>query len=151
MKRLVMGLLLAAVLVVGVAPQTVDAAASEEVKISGVVFDQGQPVPGIKVQVECWETGFVERPITDANGKYHVITTTDQCPLGTTLKVRSNTALNAKVGFKFSTVQLVNNLPIHLILTHGVPEYGWLGGILAGGTGAGVIAYTRRRLAQLGG
>ncbi|HEU5187535.1 MAG TPA: carboxypeptidase-like regulatory domain-containing protein [Candidatus Saccharimonadales bacterium] len=145
MKRNIIGMFLFAALLVGAAPQTVHAAA-QEVIISGVVFDQGQPVPGIQVQVECWETAFVQRPITDATGKYRVVTTADQCPLGTTLKVRSNTALNAKVGFKFSTVQLgVNNLPIHLILTHGVPEYGWAPAFTALAAGVGLVIFNRRR------
>lgn len=147
MKKIITGLLLAVALVISLAPQTAHAAA-EEVKISGVVYDQGQPVPGIQVQVECWETGFVTRPITDSGGGYLVTTTTAECPLGTTLKARSNTALNAKVGFKFSTVQSVNKLDIELVDTHGITEYGWVGGILAAGTGAGIVIFTRRRYAQ---
>jgi len=145
MKKLVIGLLVAAAMIGIIAPQA--AQAVSEVKISGRVLDQGMPVTGIQVMIECWATGFVERPITDVNGKFNITTTTLQCPLGTTLKLRSNTANNAKVGFTFSNVLLVNELNVNLLDTHGIPEYGWLGGVLAVGGGAGLIVVARRRYA----
>lgn len=148
MKKLVIGLLVALAVTVGIAPQTAQAAAADEVKISGVVSDQGVPLPGVTVQVECWQTGFIDHPVTDADGRYTVITDTLRCPLGTTLKVRAGINNSTKEGFKFGTVQLVNELDLPLLPVPAVPEYGWLSGTVAVGAGVGAIVFLRRRLAQ---
>ena len=147
MKRLVIGLVVAVAVMAGIAPQTVHAAVPE-IQIIGVVFDKGVPVPNLSVLVECWETGFAERPITDTNGVFYVATDKTHCPLGTILKARTNIPNTYRAGFQFKTVQPVNEMHIDLIDTHNIPEFGWVSGVLAAGTGGGLIIFTRRRYAH---
>jgi len=148
MKKLMLSAFFAAGLVIaGLVPQSAQAAAADPVKVTGVVTYRARPLVGIEVMVECFKTGFQQRTTTDGNGVYLVTATQTQCPLGSELKVRAETANNTHgyVGAKYGTVSLLNNVNIKTVTKCVVPEYGWLGGALAGGVGVGAVAFIRRR------
>ncbi len=132
----------------GLTMPTVHAAA--EVEFTGVVRYQGHPIPGIEVMIECWRTGFNQRIDADANGVYHATATLAQCPLGSELKVRAETANNTAgyVGHRFAQVGSLNKLDIDTVPKVPIPEYGWIGGLAAGGAGIGAMLFVRRRSRQ---
>jgi len=150
MKRVLAGMLLAVLVLVGAATHTAQAAT--EVTFTGVVRYQGHPIPNIEVQVECWETGFNKRIITDANGVYRATATETECPYRTPLKVRAETANNTigYVGARMSELIANNILDIDTVPKGVVPEFGRMGGVFVASAGVGIVAWVRRRSAQDG-
>lgn len=135
---------MAAFLVFGFAPKT--NALPPQTDVTGVITEKGNPVAGATVTVTCM--GFQRTDITDAAGSYLVTFATVECPFGSTVKVVAK-----KAGMSGSNSGTVTGITTKLniaIVNVSIPEYGWLGGILAAGAGVGAIALTRRRMTQQG-
>ncbi|HVQ44310.1 MAG TPA: hypothetical protein VMT30_05085 [Candidatus Saccharimonadia bacterium] len=146
MKRFIASLsLLAAAAAVGLAPSPARAATPAEVKISGVVTEHGQPAAGVQVLGDCGHFAKYGQHLTGVDGAYQITFTVDQCPIGTRIRVFGFTSDYQKRAEGEAAAQ--PEVVIDMVLTSviSVPEYGWLGGILVGGTGLGALAYTRRR------
>lgn len=143
MKKLLAAIVLT-LAIVGLLMPIVHAAG--EVEISGVVRYQGHPIPDIEVLIECWDTGFSKRVDTDANGAYHATATLAQCPYRSLLKVRAETKNTVGyVGHRLVEADLINKLDIDTVPKGTIPEFGWVGGVVAAGAGIGAIAFMRRR------
>ena len=143
MKKKLLGLaVLAAFMVLGFAPAT--NALPPQTDVTGVITEKGNAVAGATVKVTCM--GFERTDITDANGSYLVTFASVECPFGTTVKVTATK--NGKSGSASGTVQGITTKLNIAIVNVSIPEYGWVGGVLAAGVGVGAIAFTRRRLAQ---
>lgn len=117
-------------------------AAAIPVKITGVVSFQNQPLAGLSVLVECWQTGYSARPITSPSGLYSVNVTETECPLGSQLKVRAETA--DKVAFRYAAVRSFTVVDLRMVSKVPVPEHGLLGGIAALGGGIMGARFIRR-------
>lgn len=144
MKKKLVGVLMAAVLVAAGAGGTALHALSPETDVTGIVTDGGNPVAGATVTVKCGATTATDT--TDASGTYLVSFTAAQCPPGSTVTVTAQKG--AKTGSKQGTiVGLTTKLNIGLVNVS-IPEYGLVGGILTLGLGIGAIAFTRRRYQQ---
>ncbi|HVQ44312.1 MAG TPA: hypothetical protein VMT30_05095 [Candidatus Saccharimonadia bacterium] len=143
-------LLAAAVAIASFAPRPADAAVNDSVQLTGLVTIQGHPMPGLEVDIECWSTGFQAHAVTNGSGIYSHFATEAFCPLGSQLKVRfESVGLSGYVGFNYNTIQKVTVTDISLVRKNVVPEYGWLGGLLAGSAGIGAMAIMRRRYVSL--
>ena len=137
--------LVAACAMACLAPCTAQAAPTETT-ITGHVSDHGHVVPGAKVIMKC---GVLEKEgFADSHGEYWFVVPAVDCPVGATVQVMASDGIRS--GTIFAVVQFVNTVNI-AIANVGVPEYGVLGGIVAAVSGAGVIAFTRRRLLKQGG
>src|SRR6266496_6035991 len=143
-RKLVMGAFLAGALVIAsLLPLQAAQALPPETDVTGVITSHGNPVVGATVTVTC--RGFVRTDTTDANGSYLVSFTTAQCPFGSTVKVMAKKG--TMTGSSSGTVQGITTKLNIAVVNVSIPEYGWLGGLIAAGTGVGAIAYTRRRSA----
>lgn len=144
MKKKVMGMLMAAVLVVAGVGGTAVHALPPETDVTGIVTDSGNTVTGATVTVKCGST--TQTDTSDGSGTYLVSFTAGQCPPGSTVTVTAQKG--AKTGSKHGTIiGITTKLNIGLVNVS-IPEYGLAGGILALGLGAGVVVYTRRRAEQ---
>jgi len=109
--------------------------------ITGNVSDHGQVVPGANVTIRC---GSLEKKVfTDSHGEYSFIAASADCPLDSNVQVVATEGNRS--GTIFTVVKRVNNINI-AIANVGIPEFGWLGGVLAAITGVGVVALNRRHL-----
>ncbi|HEU5187537.1 MAG TPA: hypothetical protein VFT87_03470 [Candidatus Saccharimonadales bacterium] len=139
MKRLVIGVMVAAFAVLGLASPVV--AAPAETAVTGVVTENHVPVAGATVSVLC--NGKTEFDTTDAAGSYLVHFVSADCPFGTTVKVTATKG--GKSGVASDTVRGMTTKLNLAIVNVSIPEYGLIGMLVAGGVGVGVIAYMRRR------
>lgn len=144
-KKKLLGLaVMAAFLVLGFAPKT--QALPPQTDVTGVVTEQGNAVANASVKVTCM--GFERTDIADAHGAYLVSFAAVECPFGTTVKVVGTK--DGKSGTASGTVQGITTKLNIAIVNVSIPEYGWIGGLLAAGAGVGAIALTRRRVTQQG-
>lgn len=147
MKKRLLGLfLIGAFFVASFVPLGSVHALPPQTDVTGVITNMGNPVASAVVTVTCGTTVKVDS--TDANGSYLVTFTTADCPFGSTVKVVAK-----KGGYSGSASGTVHGVTTKLniaIVNVSIPEYGWIGGILAAGTGVGAIAFTRRRFMQQG-
>lgn len=139
MKKLLIGVMVAAFAVIGVAAPV--AAAPAETDVTGVVTENHVAVAGATVTVLC--NGKTEVDTSDAWGSYLVHFVSADCPFGSTVKVTATKA--GKSGVASGTVQGITTKLNLAIVNVSIPEYGLIGMLTAGGVGAGVIAYMRRR------
>jgi len=77
-----------------------------------------------------------------------VIFTTAQCPFGSTVSVLAKKG--SESGTATGTAQGITTKLNVAIVNVSIPEYGVIGGLLAGGAGIGAIAFARRRSAGQG-
>jgi hypothetical protein len=144
MKKKLMGMFMAATLVLAGVGGVAGHALSPETEVSGVVTDGGNPVAGASVTVLCGATTLTDT--TDATGTYLVSFTAAQCPTGSIVTVTAQKG--SKSGSKQGQIiGLTNKLNVGLVNVS-IPEFGAIGGMLALGLGVGAIMYTRRRYAQ---
>lgn len=145
MKIKLFGIALAAVFaVIGFAPAVVSAAPAQT-DITGVITESGNPVANAVVTVKCM--GFTEVDgMTDAHGSYLVIFTIAECPFGSTVKVAAKKGTMS--GAASGTVQGITTKLNVGVVNVSIPEFGMMGGIVAGGAGLGSIAFMRRRSSQ---
>jgi hypothetical protein len=144
MKKKVMGMLMAAVLVVAGVGGTVVHALPPETDVTGIVTDGGNPVDGATVTVRCGAT--TKTDTTNSSGTYLVSFTAAQCPPGSMVMVTAQKG--AKSGSEQGKIiGITTKLNIGLVNVS-IPEYGLIGSILALGLGAGVVVYNRRRFEQ---
>ena len=149
-KILLMSLVI--VSTVGITSKTARAArvtGLTEIVIHGVVTNAGQPVAGAPVAFNCAGANRGGTH-TGPDGSYSAVVT---CKLAAGIEVRAslpgphasfdsgawviakeNTQIDIKIGVDRATV----------------PEFGWIGGIVATGTGAGAVVFARRRYAGQG-
>jgi len=139
MKRLAIGVFVAAFVVLGISAPAM--AASPESDVTGVVTENQVAVAGASVTVLC--NGKTEMDTTDAFGSYLVHFASADCPFGTTVKVTATK--DGKSGVMSGTVQGITTKLNLAIVNVSIPEYGLIGTLLAGGAGVGLIAYMRRR------
>jgi hypothetical protein len=143
-KKLLSLLVIGAFFVAALVPLKTAHALPAETDVSGVVTEGGVTVAGATVTAKCGATTKMD--ITNASGTYLVSFTFAQCPPGSTVTVtakkgtHSGTATGKVVG-------LTTKLNVGLINVS-IPEYSWIGGVIATGAGIGAIAFTRRRYAQ---
>lgn len=143
MKKKLLGMIMAAVLLIAGASGGVVHALPPETDVTGIVTDGGTPVPGAMVTVKCGAT--TKTDTTNASGTYLVSFTAAECPPGSLVTVA------AKKGTKAGTttgrvVGITTKLNVGLVNIE-IPEYGWLGGLLALGAGTGTVIFVRRRYA----
>jgi hypothetical protein len=120
-----------------------------------VTRPDGTPVANLMVEA----TDCLNSPsdFTDAHGYYRIDGSPHLCfqsPMTISTHIQYSPDLAAKdkntlidvVTTATSSIHHVNTKNIHMKQhTIPVPEYGWLGGIVAGGSAIGVVAYMRRR------
>jgi hypothetical protein len=144
MKKKLVGIFMAAALVLAGVGGVAVHALPPETEVSGVVTDGGNPVQNANVTVKCGATTLTDT--TDASGTYLVSFTAAQCPPGSIVTVTATKG--SKTGSKQGKIiGLTTKLNIGLVNVS-IPEFGAIGGILALGLGAGVIMYARRRQEQ---
>lgn len=143
MKRKILGLL-AVVVASASAISGTAYATPPQTDVTGVITENQVAVPGATVTVLC--NGHTEVDTTDAHGSYLVTFSSTDCPFGTTVKVSAKKG--NKSGVASGTVQGITTKLNLAIVNVSVPEYGLMGGILAGGAGVGMIAFARRRQKQ---
>ncbi|HVQ44311.1 MAG TPA: hypothetical protein VMT30_05090 [Candidatus Saccharimonadia bacterium] len=127
------------------APQPAHATFDPVYDVQGFVHDEtGKPVEGADVYIVC---GGVEVELTrsDVDGSYH--SNMDQCQVDWTIQVDVR-APGARLGSASSIGSPHMHLDVVVRANTSIPEYGWLGGLMAGGAGAGAIAYARRQCAR---
>ncbi len=146
MKKKLFGLMLVgAFLIAAVAPVKTHAL-PPQTDVTGNITDAGVPVDGAMVTVKCGAT--TKTDTTNSSGTYLVTFTGAECPPGSTVHVTAKKG--TKSGSASGTViGITTKLNIGLVNVD-IPEYGWIGGILATGAGVGAIAFTRRRYAGQG-
>lgn len=145
MKRLVLGIFVAAFAAIGMAAPAM--AAPAETDVTGVVTENQVAVAGATVTVLC--NGKSEVDTTDAFGSYLVHFVSADCPFGSTVKVTA--VKGGKSGVSSGTVQGITTKLNLAIVNVSIPEFGVVATLMAGGVGIGLIAYMRRRQqAQLG-
>jgi hypothetical protein len=142
MKKVVVGLLVAAFVAVGVSAGV--NAAPAETDVTGVVTENFVAVAGAMVTVVC--NGHTETDTSNAQGSYLVHFVSADCPFGSTVKV---TAVKAgKSGVSSGTVTGITTKLNLAIVNVSIPEYGLIGTLMAGGAGLGLMTYMRRRKQQ---
>jgi len=109
--------------------------------VTGVITENQVAVSGATVTVLC--NGHTEVDTTDAQGAYLVTYAWADCPFGSTVKVSASK--DAKSGVASGTVQGITTKLNLAIVNVSIPEYGLIGGILAGIAGIGMITCARRR------
>ncbi len=142
MRKLGLGIsVMMGLLVVGLAPAVY--ADSAKTMITGKIAENGSPVEGADVEVEC--AGTLQMDTTDASGVYLVGFTADECPVGTQALIKAKKG--SMSGSGTTDVQARTTKLNVGVMNLAIPEFGWLGGLLATGAGIGAIAFTRRRYA----
>jgi len=87
MKRLLfLGIFLAIITAVGVAPSGVAHAASPETLITGYVFKAGVPLSGMTVVASCGRY-FADTDVTDATGAYLTTLPISECGWGSDVEL----------------------------------------------------------------
>lgn len=81
MKQVLWGMLLATVLALGVTPSNIAHAAAPETIITGYVFKNGAPLPGMVIFASCGPFG-ADVDATDATGAYLTSLPISQCGWG---------------------------------------------------------------------
>jgi len=119
-------------------------AAPPESDITGVITENQMAVAGASVTVLC--NGHTLTDTTDAMGSYLVTYPSADCPFGSTVKVTAQK--DGKSGVSSGTVQGITTKLNLAIVNVSIPEWGLIGGALAGSVGIGMIAYARRRQTQ---
>lgn len=143
MKKLVLGLLVAAFVIAGTATAGVRAA-PPQTDVTGVITENSVAVAGANVTALC--NGNTQLDTTDAFGSYLVIFTTAECPFGSTVKITAEK--DGKSGVMSGTVQGLTTKLNLAIVNVSIPEYGLIGTLAAAGAGVGFMAYARRRQQQ---
>lgn len=143
MKTLLIGI--AAIFIVGLAPQTAHALPPDFVyAVHGIVTENGLPVEGAEVVAEC---GGDSTPVgTNADGSYYAPFYT--CFLGSIVHVRA--WKGDSVGSASVLGTSVTTLNIELVKKIPVPEYGVIGATVAAGIGMGTVVFVRRRSTRQG-
>ncbi len=136
--------LLGAIATVSLVPFATVAAAPSEVRVEGVVTDHGRPVAGQEVFVSC-VTRVRISGTSGTNGVYVVTFTATQCPIGSLVRAIALSPDGKKRAAGSAIAQPITRIDITMVPISSIPEYGWTSGILAAGSGFGVIAYTRRQ------
>ena len=118
------------------------------VSVHGTVTDYvtGQPVIGAKVNLYC-DGHLVHTTTTNKDGSYQAMFSSSRCALGSELTI-TGTGDDDKAAMVITTI-VDHEIIEDLRLAKGtviIPEYGWMGGIVAASAGIGVIIYGRRRL-----
>lgn len=150
MKKIITGAFIAVFLSLGLTSVlSVPAfAADPALGISGIVIDKdtNKPVAGARIQVSC-DGVLVLDAITEANGNYNV-PPDSRCKVGGTLTI---TATKGDKSDAYTTKDMkdFNVIDLKLKKRVNIPEYGWLGGILAGSVAIGTIVFIRRRNANM--
>ena len=135
-------------------PATANAWEWETVTFEGhVTRPNGTPIPTVLVMVDCLNS---PSDVTDLSGNYHIDGSAHLC-LGDTIAVStykeyspgmlSDDQANLFNGTTYTTtdVRKINKADIIMKQrSYPVPEYGWIGGLVAASGGIGAIAYTRR-------
>jgi hypothetical protein len=142
-QKVVLALLAVVVASTGAMSATVGATPPKS-DVTGVITENQVAVEGATVTVLC--NGHTEVDTTDAFGSYLVTYPSADCPFGTTVKVTAKKG--DKSGVASGTVQGITTKLNLAIVNVSIPEYGLIGGILAGSAGIGMIAYNRRRQQQ---
>ena len=143
---MLLGLLVAGAVLVGAGPAQSVGAIPPQTDVTGVITDAGVPVDAADVKVKCGTTTKMDT--TDAFGSYLVTFTFAECPTGSTVTVTATKG--PKSGTNTGTVVgITTKLNIGLVNVD-IPEYGFIGAVLATGAGAGAIFFARRRFAQQG-
>lgn len=144
--------LMAAIVAASLTPARVRAA--DEVLIDGTVKSAtGEALAGYNVKLECdgsrgdasWTNTLFTK--TDPNGYYSF--RTPLCAVGNTLTIQANNN-GLHSNYVYHTIsQEHTSFHLKVTLPIVVPEYGWLAGMLAGGSGLGAVLLARRRSNQL--
>lgn len=142
MKKIAIGIVAAAFVVLGFSGPAL--AAPAESDVTGVVTENQVAVSGATVTVLC--NGKTEVDTTDNFGSYLVHFVSADCPFGSTVKVTATK--DNKSGVSSGTVQGITTKLNLAIVNVSIPEYGLIGTLLAGGVGIGLIAYMRRQQNQ---
>jgi len=142
-QKLILGLLAVVVASTGLVSGIANATPPQS-DVTGVITENQVAVAGATVTVLC--NGHTEVDTTDAQGAYLVTYPSTDCPFGTTVKVTAKKG--SKSGIASGTVQGITTKLNLAIVNVSIPEYGLIGGILAGTTGIGMIALMRRRQQQ---
>jgi hypothetical protein len=143
MKKLILGLFIAAFVSVGVGTASA-APVPAQTDVTGVITKNQIAVVGATVTVMC--NGNTLTDTSNAQGSYLAVFTTIQCPFGSTVKVTAQKGGNS--GVASGTIQGITTKLNLAIVNVAIPEYGLIGALTAGGTGFGIIAFTRRRQKQ---
>ena len=141
-KKLIMGVFVA--IIASASLVTSAGATGPQSDITGVITENQTAVADAKVTVTC--NGHTETDTTDAFGSYLVTFQSGDCPFGTTVKVAAQKGTMS--GVASGTVQGITTKLNLAIVNVSIPEYGMIGGIIAGGAGVGMIAFARRRQKQ---
>lgn len=142
-QKLILGLLAVVVASTGLVSGIANATPPQS-DVTGVITENQVAVAGATVTVLC--NGHTEVDTTDAHGAYLVTYPSADCPFGTTVKVTAKKG--TKSGVASGTVQGITTKLNLAIVNVSIPEYGLIGGVLAGTAGIGMIAYMRRRQQQ---
>jgi hypothetical protein len=142
-QKIVLALLAVVVASTGAMSASVGATPPQS-DVTGVITENHTAVAGATVTVLC--NGHTEVDTTDAFGSYLVTFLAADCPFGATVKVTATK--DNKSGVASGTIQGITTKLNLAIVNVSIPEYGLIGGILAGGAGVGMIAFARRRQQQ---
>jgi hypothetical protein len=145
-KKLIV--LVAVVVSLGLWPwHAAHASTLDQVIIDGVVTHNGAPAAGFAVAVSCHDklwANFIGFATANASGYYKIITTTDECPFGSTAESRADQNNDGKYESSAeSTVKPHTIVNIQLGKNFVVPEYSVLTGMLALATGFGALCAVR--------
>ena len=143
MKKTLLGLLITAFVTIS-ATATVSAT-PPQTDVTGVVTENQTSVSGATVTVLC--EGNTETDTSDAHGSYLVTFPADDCPFGSTVRVTAQKG--GKSGVTSGTVTGITTKLNLAIVNVSIPEYGFIGSLLASSIGIGAIAYVRRRQKQV--
>lgn len=141
-KKLILGVFAAVIASAGLVSSA--NATAPQSDITGVITENQTAVADATVTVLC--NGNSQTDTTDAFGSYLVTFPAGDCPFGTTVKVSAQKG--TKSGVASGTVQGITTKLNLAIVNVSIPEYGMIGGIMAGGAGIGMIAFARRRQKQ---
>lgn len=124
-------------------------ALASAITIDGVVYNKNVPMPGVAVVAWCGGiSNFLGTNITDSDGHYVIHADSDNCALGTTLTVTTDSNND---GFSDGAKQT----PLHTQTTASInvgdfvsvviPEFDTMGIGAAALAGLGIIGFMRRR------
>lgn len=140
MKQKIIALLAIVVVSAGLVSATANAT-SPTTAVTGVVTENFTAVPNANVTALC--KGHTQADVADAQGSYLVLFPSADCPFGSTVKVTAS--YGGHGGASSGTVNGVTTKLNLAIVNISIPEYGMIGGAIAGSAGIGMIIYSRRR------
>ena len=123
----------------------------DPVRVYGQVSDRGKWLEGLEVVWWCSDTRRVGSYITDEYGFYEFEASSTVCPRlsdGRLLVYRVEA--NGKKLIASQYARTFTNIGIYIRMEDSlpvdVPEFGWLGGVAAGGISGGALLGIRRRM-----